>query len=68
MEIARNYITGVMDHSIFMHKNGPNQILRDNNGESGPTTITGTTARGTKWVKFSPERTPADPSLYGPRR
>lgn len=68
MEIAGNYVTGVLDHSIFMHKNGPNQDLHDNNGERGPTEITGTTARGTQWVQFSPARTPPDPSLYGPRR
>lgn len=68
MEIAGNYITGVMDHSIFMHKNGPNQNVHDNNGECGPTAITGTTARGTQWVQFSPERTPPDLSIYGPRR
>ncbi|MBL9208356.1 MAG: right-handed parallel beta-helix repeat-containing protein [Opitutaceae bacterium] len=68
MEIAGNYIAGVLDHSIFMHKNGPNQAVHANNGESGPTAINGTTARGTRWSKFSPERTPPDPSLYGPRR
>lgn len=68
MEIAGNYITDVLDHSIFMHKNGPNQRVHDNNGESGPTAITEPTARGTRWVKFSPERTPPDLSIYGPRR
>lgn len=68
MEIAGNYVTGVMDHSIFMHKNGPNQQLHDNNGDPGPTPITGRTARGTQWVKFLPERAPPDRSLYGPRR
>lgn len=68
MEIAGNYVVGVLDHSIFMHKNGPNQHVHANNGESGPTAVTGATARGTKWSKFSPERIPSDPSLYGPRR
>ena len=67
MEIAGNYVTGVLDHSIFMHKNGPNQNLHDNNGDRGPTAITGTTARGTQWVQFAPERTPPDLSQYGPR-
>jgi len=68
MEISGNYISGVMDHSIFMHKNGPNQRIHDNNGEPGPTAITEPTVRGTRWAKFSPERTPPDLSLYGPRR
>jgi hypothetical protein len=68
MEIAGNYVTGVMDHAIFMNKNGPSQVLRDNNGEPGPTAITGHNARGGKWVKFTPERTPRDLSLYGPRQ
>lgn len=68
MEISGNYVTGVLDHSIFMHKNGPNQTVHANNGDAGLTTITGSTARGTQWSKFSPERTPPDLSLYGPRR
>lgn len=68
MEIAHNYITGVLDHAIFMNKNGPNQILRDNNREPGATPITGHNARGGKWVKFAPENSPPDPSIYGPRR
>ena len=68
MEIAGNYITGVLDRSIFMNKNGPNQQLRDNNGESGPTRVIGPIANGTRWVQFSPERSPPDLSLYGPRR
>ncbi len=67
MEIAGNYVTDVMDHSIFQHKNGPNQRVRDNNGVPGPTAITGSTVRGTQWSKFSPERTPPDPDSYGPR-
>jgi len=66
MEIAGNYVTGVMDHAIFMNRNGPNQRLHDNNGERGPTAITGE-ASGRRWVKFAPERTPPDLSLYGPR-
>jgi len=67
MEIAGNYITGVLDRSIFMNKNGPNQQLHDNNGEPGPTRVMGPIANGTRWVQFSPERTPPDLSLYGPR-
>lgn len=67
MEIAGNYVTGVMDHSIFMNKNGPNQDLHDNNGEPGPTVITGSSAHGGQWVDFRPARVPPDLSLYGPR-
>lgn len=67
MEIAGNYVTGVMDHSIFMNKNGPNQQLRDNNGEPGTTVVTGHNEHGGKWVNFSPARPPPDLSLYGPR-
>jgi len=66
MEIAGNYVTAAMDHSIFMNRNGPDQLLHDNNGESGLTTIRGE-ASGRRWVKFLPERTPLDLSLYGPR-
>lgn len=66
MEIAGNYVTGVMDHAIFMNRNGLNQQLRDNNGERGPTAISGD-ANGRRWVGFSPERSPPDLSLYGPR-
>lgn len=68
MEIAGNFVTHVLDHSIFMHKNGPNQRIYNNNGEPGSTAITEPTSRGTRWVKFSPERAPPDLSLYGPRR
>lgn len=67
MEIAGNYVTGVMDHSIFMNKNGPNQDLHANNGETGETSITGANSRGGQWVDFRPARVPADLSLYGPR-
>ena len=67
MEIFGNYVTDVMDHSIFMNKNGPSQIVRDNNGESGPTLVTGRNTHGGEWVDFSPERMPPDLSLYGPR-
>lgn len=67
MEIAGNYVTSVMDHAIFMHKNGPDQFVHDNNGESGVTAVTGTSARGTLWMDFSPERSPPNPFLYGPR-
>lgn len=68
MVISGNYIMDVMDHAIFMHKNGPNQDVRDNNGESGRTAITGRTERGTQWSKFIPERAPPDLSIFGPRR
>jgi hypothetical protein len=68
MDIAGNYVNQVMDHSIFMNKNGPHQVVRDNNGEAGPTKISGAKASGSKWVKFVPERTPADLEAYGPRR
>ena len=67
MEIAGNYVNRVMDHSIFMNRNGPNQVFRDNNGETGPTVITGEKTSGSKWVKFTPERPPADLTQYGPR-
>jgi hypothetical protein len=66
-EIAGNFVNRVMDHSIFMNRNGPNQDFRDNNGETGPTPITGEKASGSKWVKFSPERSPADLTQYGRR-
>jgi hypothetical protein len=67
MEIAGNFVVGVMDHSIFMNKNGPNQHLHDNNGDAGATAISGANTRGGKWVKFIPGRRPPDPTLYGPR-
>jgi hypothetical protein len=67
MEIAGNYVTGVMDHSIFMNKNGPDQQLHDNNGEAGITAITGANAAGGQWVDFRPAHAPRDLSLYGPR-
>jgi hypothetical protein len=66
MEIAGNYVTSVMDHAIFMNRNGPDQMLHDNNGEPGRTAITGE-ANGRRWVKFAPERAPPDLSIYGPR-
>ena len=66
MEIAGNYVTGMMDHAIFMNRNGPNQDLHDNNGERGLTAIS-SDANGRRWVRFSPERSPPDLSLYGPR-
>ncbi len=68
MEIADNYVADVMDYSIFMHKNGPNQHVHGNNGVLGPNPITGQTARGTRWIAFSPIRTPSHPETYGPRR
>ena len=67
MEIAGNYVAGVLDHSIFMNRNGPNQKLHANNGETGPTALTAE-GNGRRWVKFIPERAPPDLSLYGPRR
>lgn len=68
MEIAGNYVVQVMDHSIFMNKNGPNQVMHDNNGEKGLTLITDRKASGGEWVTFKPERMPPDLSAYGPRR
>jgi hypothetical protein len=67
MEIADNYVIDVMDYSIFMHKNGPEQFLHDNNGEIGINEITGSNARGCRWVKFTPEHEPPDLNGYGPR-
>lgn len=66
MEIADNYVTGVLDHSIFMNRNGRNQLLRGNNGEPGRNAPTAEAA-GRRWINFVPERTPPDLSLYGPR-
>lgn len=60
MEIVGNYVQQVSDHSIFMNRNGLNQILRDNNGEVGPTVITGGDGKGRFWAKFSPERRPTN--------
>jgi len=68
MEIAGNYVVQVIDHSIFMNKNGPNQVMHDNNGEKGPTLITDRKASGGEWVTFKPERMPPDLSAYGPRQ
>jgi hypothetical protein len=75
MELARNYVTSVMNYSIFMNLNGPHQSVHDNNGETGPTDVRETShyaeaLKATKvihWAMFSPERTPPDPGLYGPR-
>jgi len=67
MEIAGNYITKIMDYPIFMHKNGPDQLLHDNNGELGTTAISGENTHGCRWVKFAPERMPPDVGAYGPR-
>ncbi len=57
MEVAGNYVNGVADHSLFMNRNGPNQIFRDNNGERGPTQLKGN-PQGRNWVDFKPERRP----------
>jgi len=75
MELTGNYVTSVMNYSIFMNLNGPHQSVHDNNGEKGPTEIKETShyaeaLKVTKvihWVMFSPERTPPYPNLYGPR-
>ncbi len=58
MEIAGNYVQQVSDHSIFMNRNGLNQVLRDNNGQPGPTLLTGGDGKGRVWAKFQPERRP----------
>ncbi|MFO1451894.1 MAG: right-handed parallel beta-helix repeat-containing protein [Opitutaceae bacterium] len=68
MEISDNYVTGVMDRSLYLSKNGPDMEVHGNNGEPGPTLATGGNDRGGRWVKFYPARTPPDLSLYGPRR
>ncbi len=68
MEIADNYVTGVMDRSLYLSKNGPDMEVHGNNGEHGPNLATGGNDRGGRWVKFYPARTPPDLSLYGPRR
>jgi hypothetical protein len=75
MEFTRNYVTSVMNYSIFMNLNGPHQSVHDNNGETGPTDIKETShyaeaLKMTKvihWAMFSPERIPPDINLYGPR-
>lgn len=67
MLIAGNYVTGIADRSIYLHKNGANQVLRDNNGEAGPTLLTGSDNRGRRWIKYSPERHPPQPGRFGPR-
>jgi len=67
MEIADNYVTGVMDRSLYLSKNGPDMEVHGNNGEPGPNRPTGGNDRGGRWVKFHPARTPPDLSLYGPR-
>jgi hypothetical protein len=67
MEIAGNYVAETADRSIYLHKNGPNQSLHDNNGDSGPTQLTPLDSRGRRWIKYLDERTPPDLSLYGPR-
>lgn len=58
MEIVGNYVQQVSDHSIFMNRNGLNQVLRDNNGDVGPTVLTGGDGKGRVWAKFNPERRP----------
>jgi hypothetical protein len=57
MEVAGNYVNSVANYSMFMNRNGPNQIFRDNNGESGPTPLSGN-PEGRNWVEFKPERRP----------
>jgi hypothetical protein len=68
MEIAGNYLTGISDRSIYLHKNGPSQVLHDNNGDPGPTLVTDSDTRGRRWIKYTDERTPPQLDLYGPRR
>ncbi|HSH94004.1 MAG TPA: right-handed parallel beta-helix repeat-containing protein, partial [Roseimicrobium sp.] len=67
MEISDNYVVQVMDHAIFMHKNGRNQTMERNNGEDGATVVFEKRGTGEAWVDFKPERTPPDLALYGPR-
>lgn len=67
MEIAGNYVTGISDRSIYLHKNGPNQSLHDNNGDPGPTLVSETDSRGRRWIKYTDERKPSHPERYGPR-
>lgn len=57
MEVAGNYVNSVANHSMFMNRNGLNQVFRDNNGEPGPTQLTGN-PEGRFWVVFKPERRP----------
>ena len=57
MEVAGNYVNGVANYSMFMNRNGLNQVFRDNNGEPGPTPLTGN-PEGRNWVNFKPERRP----------
>jgi hypothetical protein len=57
MEVAGNYVNGAADHSLFMNRNGLNQVFRDNNGEPGPTRLAGK-PDGRNWVDFKPERSP----------
>jgi nitrous oxidase accessory protein NosD len=57
MEVAGNYVNGAADHSLFMNRNGLNQVFRDNNGESGPTRLEGK-PDGRNWADFKPERRP----------
>jgi hypothetical protein len=68
MEVAGNYLTGIADRSIYLHKNGPSQVLHDNNGDPGPTRLADLDSRGRRWIKYENERTPPKPELYGPRR
>lgn len=67
MVFERNFVQRTADHSIFLHKNGPNQIFRDHNGDRGPTAMTGEKPGRTRWVQFTPERAPTEPEHYGPR-
>lgn len=67
MEIAGNYLTGIADRSINLHKNGPNQWLHDNNGDRGTTLLPERHTAGSRWVKYREERTPPEPGAYGPR-
>ena len=64
MEVAGNYVNGAADHSLFMNRNGLNQVFRDNNGEAGPTRLEGKPG-GRNWVDFKPERRP--PGVDSPK-
>ncbi len=67
MEVAHNFVTKQMDHSIFLHKNGAGQNIHDNNGEPGPTAFQEKDNGVRRWTVFNPAREPDDPSRYGPR-
>jgi hypothetical protein len=69
MEVAGNYVNDTADFSIFMNRNGLNQVLRDNNGEKGPTLLTERDQQGRLKAEFEPERKPplSESGEYRPR-